>query len=155
MIKTLSNNSNRKIISFTKIYTCRRMQWRNWNINLMRLKETSKRLSISWGSLKVRGISIRLSWIKRTLPKDSSNTNSNNSWTNYIFCPKKRDSGRKKISHLLMKLKTSSIGCKTTLGFNSQEDSHCLKISTWTNSRERENPPISQSKKLSLTWYKA
>ena len=53
-----------------------------------------------------------------------------------------------------MKYKTLSIDYKIILVINSQEDYHYLKILIWRNNLERENLPISQYKKLSLTLFK-
>ena len=102
LTKTLSKNSNKKITNYTKISTYQLMHCKSCNSNLIRLKEINKRLNINWGSHKVKEISILLSWMKRILPKDNSNINFNNLWTNSIMCRKKRDSEKRRISRLLM-----------------------------------------------------
>ena len=103
LTKTLSKNFSKKITNCTKISTYRLMLCKNWNNNSIKLKEINKRLNINWDSRKVKGILIPLSWMKKILPKDNSNINSNNLWISSIMCLRKRGSGRRKISRLLMK----------------------------------------------------
>ena len=53
-----------------------------------------------------------------------------------------------------MKFKILSTDYKIILVISSQEDCHYLKILIWRINLEKENLPISQYKKLSLTLFK-
>lgn len=89
-------NYNKKIVNFTRIYTCQLMHLKKHSYSSCRLKETSKKHSISSDSHKVKEISIQLNSMKKTLLKGSFNTSWNKLSTNFTRYLNKKESESKK-----------------------------------------------------------